>query len=450
MLLVSAMLTSVGGLFEWPILPCLALAALLFFLSGARVGADKATLAVDVVVLLALTDIALQMAPMPGMLLRVISPATARLQDTYAIAPFTGWRPLSIQPSSTRTSLALALSAALIFWSAREAFSRGGTRAAIRVLAAVGCVCAIVSLAQRATAPKTVLWNWRVDDPRALPFGPFVDRNQLATWLVLAIVAVGGYVVMHVRVHMHERVRRDGRAALLALSDAAAVSVVGCMAAMLITLAATLSRSGLIALVAAVAIGSSLWSGNRARGLGIGAIAAAVLVLLAAWLNVQGLADRVVATLTSSDPNNVGRLVIWRDTLGIVRDFPLFGTGAGTFEGAMFVYQKTAREVLFNHAHNEYLQLLTEGGAVLLSLVVVGILLFARAARRRLVEDRGAHRLMRIAACAALGGIALQSVWETGLRAPANLLLAAILAALAVHPVDHAPGMTTDAEFRAS
>jgi O-antigen ligase len=116
----------------------------------------------------------------------------------------------------------------------------------------------------------------------------------------------------------------------------------------------------------------------------------------------------------------------------------------------MFVYQKTAREVLFNHAHNEYLQLLTEGGAVLLSLVVVGILLFARAARRRLVEDRGAHRLMRIAACAALGGIALQSVWETGLRAPANLLLAAILAALAVHPVDHAPGMTTDAEFRAS
>ena len=52
--------------------------------------------------------------------------------------------------------------------------------------------------------------------------------------------------------------------------------------------------------------------------------------------------------------------------------------------------------------------------------------------------DGGAHRYLRIGACAALVGIAVQSIWEAGLRAPANLLLAAIVAAIAVRPIERA------------
>ena len=48
------------------------------------------------------------------------------------------------------------------------------------------------ALAQRTTAPKTIYWAWSAADPRALPFGPFIDRNHLATWLVLTISVVGG------------------------------------------------------------------------------------------------------------------------------------------------------------------------------------------------------------------------------------------------------------------
>jgi O-antigen ligase len=158
---------------------------------------------------------------------------------------------------------------------------------------------------------------------------------------------------------------------------------------------------------------------------------------VAAWLNMQGLALRIMTTLSAPDPDTVGRLTIWRDTLRIVRAFPVFGTGVGTFADAMFVYQQTARQVLFNHAHNEYLQVLTEGGAVMLAIVFAGLIFLIRAARLRLAGDEGAHRFIRIGACAALVAVAVQSVWETGLRAPANLLLAAILAALAVRPLEH-------------
>jgi O-antigen ligase len=216
------------------------------------------------------------------------------------------------------------------------------------------------------------------------------------------------------------------------LSDGGALATLGCLAAMLVTLAATLSRSGFVALVAAAVVGTSLGRRDRLRGFWVGITAASLLLGVAAWLNLDALVQRVVSTVTPADPTAVSRLTIWRDTLQIVRRFPWLGTGQGTFADAMFVYQQTARQVLFNHVHDEYLQLLTEGGAVLLLLVVVGLVLVARTARVRLAGDEGSHRFVRIGACAGLVAIAVQSIWETGLRAPANLLLAAVLAALAV------------------
>ncbi len=430
------MLASIGGRYTWPTLPALIGAAGLFLLSGARVGADAATRSIDFVLIAALVLIGLQMVPLPPEILRAVSPATANLQDAYALEPLGTWRPISIHPAATRTAFGLALAAAFVFWASRKAFSHGGSRAAARLLAWIGFACALVSLAQRATAPRTVLWRWTVPDPRAVPFGPFVDRNQLATWLVLTIGVVAGYLAMHVRAHMTDRLRQGAHAAIVALSDGAALAMLGCLGAMLLTLAATLSRSGFVALIVAAVVGTSLSRRDHTRGLWVGVAAAAALVAVAAWLNLQGLAQRILSTVAPPDPNAVGRLTIWRDTLRIVRAFPVLGTGAGTFADAMFVYQQTARQVLFNHAHNEYLQLLTEGGAVMLVTVVVGLAVLIRAARLRLAGDDGLHRLIRIGACAALVGVAVQSIWETGLRAPANLVLAAILAALAVRSVD--------------
>jgi O-antigen ligase len=435
MLLAAFTLACIGERYTWPIVPALIGAAGLFLISGARVGADPLTRSIDVVLLAALAVIGLQMVPLPSAVVRAVSPATPSLQDAYALERFASWRPLSIHPASTRVSFGLALAAALVFWTSREAFSRGGTRRAARLLAWIGLGCAIVSLAQRATAPKTVLWKWSVPDPRALPFGFFVDRNQLAMWLVLAISLVAGYLTMHVHARTTNRTRRDLHTVTAIVFDRDALLMCACVAMMVLTLAATLSRSGFIGLVGAGACGAWLARADRKRALWTGAAAAIVLGAAAAWLNLEGLTQRIVTT-ASGEFDATGRLAIWRETAGIVRDFPLLGTGAGTFADAMFVYQQSAREVLFNNAHDEYLQLQAEGGIALLIVCLAGIGLAAKAARARVAADSGAHRYLRIGACAGLAGIAIQSLWEAGLRAPANLLLAAIVAAIAVRPID--------------
>ena len=444
MLLAAVMLASIGERYTWPLLPVLVGTALLFLISGARIGEDPLTRSIDFVLIAALAVIALQMIPLPATILRAVSPAAPAVQDVYALEPFGSWRPLSVHPAATHAGFALALTAALMFWTAREAFSRGGSRAATRVLAWIGCGCAIISLAQRATAPKTVLWKWSVPDPRALPFGFFVDRNQLAMWLILAISLVVGYLAMHVHARKHDGMRSDLREVLAAFSDAAPLTVCASVGVMMLTLAATLSRSGFLGMISAVLVGAALSRGDRKRVFWIGAGAAAALGAVAAWLNLEGLTQRVVTTISGPELDATGRLIIWRETLRIVRDFPLLGTGVGTFADTMFVYQRTAREVLFNNAHDEYLQLLTEGGVALLILAIAGALLLAKAARTRLAGDAGAHRFLRVGACAAMAGIAVQSIWEAGLRAPANLLLAAIIAAIAIRPIHRTSGTPTE------
>ena len=79
--------------------------------------------------------------------------------------------------------------------------------------------------------------------------------------------------------------------------------------------------------------------------------------------------------------------MIWRDTMPIVQDFWLTGTGAGTYETVMLVYQRSSPGVRFNQAHNHYLQLASEGGLLLCLPALLVIVSFGVAAARRVGRD---------------------------------------------------------------
>jgi hypothetical protein len=86
-----------------------------------------------------------------------------------------------------------------------------------------------------------------------------------------------------------------------------------------------------------------------------------------------------------------------------------------------------------NAAHNHYLQVAAEGGLLIGMPVAVALALFLRASREALAADESAMYFLRAGALGGLVGVAVQSVWETGLTAPANAVLAAIVAAMVVH-----------------
>ena len=149
--------------------------------------------------------------------------------------------------------------------------------------------------------------------------------------------------------------------------------------------------------------------------------------LALARLDVPALAERFARSGSGVE----SRLRIWTDTMPIVRDFWLTGTGVGSYRTAMVYYQRADRVVQFNQAHNHYLQAAAEGGLMLLGLALGAMAALAIAIREQLSLDRSSAYWIRAGAVCGLAAVAFQSLWETGLVMPANAALAAVLAAIA-------------------
>ena len=109
---------------------------------------------------------------------------------------------------------------------------------------------------------------------------------------------------------MTARLRQGTHAALVGLADGTSLVVLGAIGTMLLTLAATLSRSGFIALIAAAAVGVSLGRRGRSHGVWGGIAAAAALFAAAAWMNFEGLVQRVATTISTPAADPIGRLAI--------------------------------------------------------------------------------------------------------------------------------------------
>jgi O-antigen ligase len=195
------------------------------------------------------------------------------------------------------------------------------------------------------------------------------------------------------------------------------------------------SRSGMIGLAVGLAVLAVLGRERLRRGtaLRLGAALGFLALVIALWANPAEVMSRLDETIAGT-PDAADRWTIWRDTLPVVRDFWMAGTGSATYETAMLLYQRSYRSIVyFNQAHNQYLQVAAEGGLLLLLPLLVAAIAFIRTAGRLLREDGSGIFWVRAGALAGLAAVSVQNIWETGLRMPANALLFVALLAIAIH-----------------
>jgi O-Antigen ligase len=378
--------------------------------------------------------IALQLVPLPPGLVDRLSPADRPAWQALSLTPVRGALPLSIDLASTVWALGVCGGALLVFVISRKVFQGGGVRIVARGVATVGLLLAAECLAQDATGGGRMYWRWKPLSEGAPPFGPFVNRNHFATWVVIAAPLCIGYLLAHTSVHRrHEREidRSTWHKRVLGLADARSLWLGASICLMLVALVASLSRAGMAGFVSALLLGAYLRgrrTGSPAATWAIGAICLAGVV---AALRVN-LAD-VFQHFGTVGAAATDRLAIWRATWPVVKDFWLTGAGAGTFETAMLVYERTPSLFRINAAHNHYLQVAAEGGLLIGIPVLVAIYLFVQESLKALADDDSGMYFLRAGALCGLAGVAVQSLWETGLTTPANAVLAALAAAIVVH-----------------
>ena len=432
-----------GAVYRWAFIPLFAGCAVLAtacLLKRNRSGKSDPSLALAFGGMI--TAAAVQLIPLPAPALRSVSPNTDALLNNYVVGyPASVQRhALSIDPQLTAVALAGTVVLSLLLLGLYRAIDRNDLSHIIRGLAVLGGLLALCGIVQKA------LWNGRIYGvwqpvEQGLPFGPFVNRNHFAGWTLMAMPTTVGYLIARTT-HGMRRVRRDWRSRIVWLSSLeASETILIAFAVLLMALGLTMSmsRSGTLGLIGALMLSAFFVIRHRAASAARRGILATYFVVVAitavGWAGV----DRLMARFGENDPLTFGnRTGIWSDSLRIVSDFPVFGTGLNTYGVATLFYQTVMPDKHVAQAHNDYLQLLAEGG------ILVGIpFLFAVVVVVRLIRDRfrsvsrdSTDYWIRLGAVTGIVAIALQEIGEFSLQMPGNAVLFVVLAAIALRPAE--------------
>jgi O-antigen ligase len=381
------------------------------------------------------TALLLQLIPLPFPILLAVNPngVWLRRQLDFPFVGAAGAHALSVAPAASWLAFALLVSFVVLLLGTAGLLSIQGPRKLVGALTIFGVVVALAGIVQKPLYAGRIYGFWTPQEAGD-PFGPFVNRNHFAGWMLMILPLALGYLCAALARAMHrpKAAWRDRLLWLLTSEANKLILTAGGIAIMGLALVLTSSRSGISALgMALLMMGWLVVRGRQGRWRKL--IAAGYLVLLGVSLVAFVGADALLRRFGQGTFDD-GRFSIWADARGIAARHWLTGTGLNTFQFANLVYQKHDTAFAVTSAHNDYLQVAAEGGLLLTIPAAICITLLIRDVRSRLCEDNASSSYwIRAGAVTGLVAIALQETVEFSLQMPGNAALFAILSAIALH-----------------
>ncbi|HEX3068496.1 MAG TPA: O-antigen ligase family protein, partial [Thermoanaerobaculia bacterium] len=388
--------------------------------------------------------IGLQLIPMPVSLLRLLSPQSAaiwaragRLAALANVASPSMY-PITLDPSATSLHffrvlayLATFLAAMMLVYDVRRTVMAS-------VLAALAVFETLYAVNEAATG-RYAVWGWKNTLIFGRATGTFVNPNHFAHYaaillpMSLYLSAYAWHTAAPAGAPFGRRFAKMIERRLL-LFCAGLLAALASVAAVLVSE----SRGAMLAIIGGFALVGGIASpGRRAalRGvlIAIGAAVAivAVIIFLGRTEAVNRIEQSQASQLASRAASIVGAVRIWKI-------FPLFGSGAGTYQDVVLMTRATSSVVLANHAHNDYAEILATTGslgfAVALAALLGGYLALAKNAFSQ--EDgepmSWRRRAFKAAALTSIAIAMIHALVDFNFFIPANPVTLAAIAGAAV------------------
>jgi hypothetical protein len=375
----------------------------------------------------------LQVIPLPASLVASLSPV--RFQSgaiaTFPRAPV-AWETISIYPHDTLVALLKYLSYLSAFILAAYVFdSRRGKSTLIRALILLGCFEACYGIVQYLTGwQKIFTYTKRFDLGSAT--GTYINRNHFAGLmeLTMPLVLAAGFYSYEIWSGRRRGTRNTHSAAVRSEFAFKGLFYLFVFLLMALALLASSSRGGILAAMLSTLF-VVLLAQIRTRKKSLTVAAVLFLFCIMGYSLWVGLDPVLVRFERLRDPSSLtmeGRIPIWKDGLQLIRDYPVTGTGLGTFQVAFRGYQTTLLDKYVDHAHNDYLEFTADTGFVGSALLFGPILyLFVRMIISFLDDQRLFRRSVTLGCIGAIMAILIHSVADFNLQITANALVFAVV-----------------------
>jgi O-antigen ligase len=391
----------------------------------------------------------LQLVPLPMSLLRVISPSSHAIwSDASRIATLAGaaapsMRPISVDPSATAFEVFRLAALLAAFQTSALLIRSHARRMALAIVISLSALFQAIYGVREAAMGRYAIWGWvnRLIFDRVT--GTFVNPNHFAHYVAIAlplalfIAAAAWREAAPPQVHVRRRLVQLFERRFVPFGFAA-IGVVGSLAAIVLSQ----SRGGLLALGAGLLITGAMLPGKRVAKLALASAAAAVLLAALVFFIGQDRALRRFGPREDAQSTLVGRRIAVSAALATWRDFPLLGSGLGTFERVVGIVQREGADRTYHHAHNDYVELGATAGTIgfiaALGLLAVGYITLIRQTFGD--ESRQLKWKRRAFQAAALGSLTIafvHALFDFNFYIPANPATLAVILGAAVTVIDH-------------
>ena len=141
------------------------------------------------------------------------------------------------------------------------------------------------------------------------------------------------------------------------------------------------------------------------------------LVIVSAYFGLARVKERLAQTSLDHETRDE----VIRDAFPIIQDFPIFGSGGGSFYSIFPSYQDLELNQFYDHAHNEYLQFAIEFGlAGAFVLLVILLFTFYKAFRAMYKRHNSIFKGTSFAVAVATLGMCIHMTVDFPLQAFAN------------------------------
>lgn len=358
---------------------------------------------------------------------------------------------LSMDVEATRGAVAVIFFLFVCFLIAANFFtSPKRLRSLANFLIVFGLVLAVFALIQHFSWEGKMFWVRPTPSASGLG-GPFVNRNHFAGYMEM-LIPIPVALALFRAVHGEARLFYGFAAAIMGIAEVASLSrggIVSLTAGMLFVAAAsarlkrravnqdprgsTIDDRGSGTHAAAAAARSSIVD-RRSSLLGYPALfvvlIAGAIVAGVFWVGADsGLAERLVASQSELEPSPAGRPAVWSDTLKMFGANPILGVGLGAFQTVYPIYGRGDGSLRIEFAHNDYLQVLSDGGVVGGALALWFIIVVFRSFAGGLKSRDPLVSGFELGAGAGIFAILVHSLFDFNLQIPSNALLFLVLCA---------------------